>query len=907
MTWLRAASRLLTRLDANFYSTDPTGEFWGTAGVGGLFYARSTGRVLVQKRSEHVNEPNTWGVWGGAIDAGESLIPALAREVREETGYLGKPEYKRVWVYENGDFRFTNFLIVIDEEFTPKLSWESSDYRWVDISDIPSPVHFGLKAALPHYKRAVNREQVRQRRLRRPRGGLSGSRTNDSEYERIDVSGVPVTLHELQDGDDLEPYLKGVRKAIDIVKRSPFRAALRDLRIDIGPPGMGVIFQGTEGAYDFENDTLWLFPSSSPSRMKAQGVLLHELGHRFYFKRISPRARRIWSQTIIDKITRVGEEAIRRWYGDDASKKQPPKISDEMADFRTRKLSEAADEATRAQYEAISRFHKRLNRDNGIAVSPAVGLAAAISKLAGKPVMIEGMTDYGATSPEEAFAEAFRLYLERGPGRLGPWTRQFFQDISRVGGAVFASNSISARDIGRRIPKRFYVVVPIGEEHPRDKKATEDISKGVLDGVQGISDTASIIMQWYGIGRDAILSMDSKKLLEMNSLSRVQYTNPEYLVSDGMRALYRIWDKKTGGLGDYGVANNLVQYVKGGSKLSHLHGVREIRKALAKSTKNARSAAERLKKAVEDIDEDYRSSILSELNYLSPHDAESTASWVEKAVERVQVYDDYDDDSFDKYALSGIEHAVEGPVSRIPERVEDWLSGEERAWQSVDYYADDHPELVEQLEELIAALRALKGSVEELVSIPDRIRENHGKAKDISYLASMIDTGEVTKIIADYLSRSREDVKTVKGLSSRLRREILSSREITDSRRERLASYPLSVWTEMFRRGLERVGAIYGDEGEWLVKDRKLRVPRGSILYITDPLTPQLSRKRARGELTEAEKFAHRYDLAKADEYDRLIEKYKLARRYKIKRLSAEKMEAARNRWYLRDQRRGGK
>ena len=48
----------------------------------------------------------------------------------------------------------------------------------------------------------------------------------------------------------------------------------------------------------------------------------------------------------------------------------------------------------------------------------------------------EATADYGAFNPSEAFAEAFRLYVTQGPRVLGEWTRQFFRDVVRAGGAA---------------------------------------------------------------------------------------------------------------------------------------------------------------------------------------------------------------------------------------------------------------------------------------------------------------------------------------------------------------------------------------------------------------------------------------------------------------------------------------
>ena len=39
--------------------------FWGKQGAGSLVVAKDTGRILLAHRSRAVEQPNTWGVWGG--------------------------------------------------------------------------------------------------------------------------------------------------------------------------------------------------------------------------------------------------------------------------------------------------------------------------------------------------------------------------------------------------------------------------------------------------------------------------------------------------------------------------------------------------------------------------------------------------------------------------------------------------------------------------------------------------------------------------------------------------------------------------------------------------------------------------------------------------------------------------
>lgn len=123
--------------------------FWGSAGAGCIPYCTSTKRICIQLRSGLVDEPHTWGTFGGAIDGNEIPVEAARRELQEEAGYRGSVKLKKLSTFRKGDFEFHNFLARVPEEFEPRHSWESSDHRWCTLDDLPSPLHFGFKAVLP--------------------------------------------------------------------------------------------------------------------------------------------------------------------------------------------------------------------------------------------------------------------------------------------------------------------------------------------------------------------------------------------------------------------------------------------------------------------------------------------------------------------------------------------------------------------------------------------------------------------------------------------------------------------------------------------------------------------------------------------------------------------------------------
>lgn len=161
-------------------------EFWGTEGAGCVPYAEDTGRICLQKRSSGVNEPNTWGVFGGAMDDDESPLAAVRRELEEETGYGGKVRFEKLHVFSKADFRFHNFLAIVPRQFAPKHSWESSGHAWVTLDDLPSPLHFGVKSLLPSLTKYVESLQE---------GGVGSSRGVEARFsERQALVALPVNF-----------------------------------------------------------------------------------------------------------------------------------------------------------------------------------------------------------------------------------------------------------------------------------------------------------------------------------------------------------------------------------------------------------------------------------------------------------------------------------------------------------------------------------------------------------------------------------------------------------------------------------------------------------------------------------------------------------------------------------------
>ena len=143
--------------------------FWGAAGAGCIIFARSTGRFLLQHRSRYVEQPNTYGTWGGAIDRGDSPEATVKKEVQEESGYTGLVKLHPIFVFQKGDFKYFNFVAEIEDEFEPRLNWEAEGYIWVEYGEWPEPLHFGIQAILNDSKsiQVMKNLVKRQRQLQK--------------------------------------------------------------------------------------------------------------------------------------------------------------------------------------------------------------------------------------------------------------------------------------------------------------------------------------------------------------------------------------------------------------------------------------------------------------------------------------------------------------------------------------------------------------------------------------------------------------------------------------------------------------------------------------------------------------------------------------------------------------------
>ena len=114
--------------------------------VGVWFYAVNTQRYLYLMRND-TKHPGSWGLPGGRVESGETLIQAITRECEEEMGCL--PEYFRMIPLEkfttaDSVFEYHTFFCTVSDEFRPQLNDEHTGYAWINSGVWPRPMHPGL-------------------------------------------------------------------------------------------------------------------------------------------------------------------------------------------------------------------------------------------------------------------------------------------------------------------------------------------------------------------------------------------------------------------------------------------------------------------------------------------------------------------------------------------------------------------------------------------------------------------------------------------------------------------------------------------------------------------------------------------------------------------------------------------
>ena len=109
----------------------------------GALIRNEQGRVFVQRRSTTRRVlPGIWDIVGGHVESGETLQQALAREVKEETGWtlssIGVQVADWEWEYDGVVRREIDYLVEVEGNLAaPCLEVAKHDrYAWVGLDNL---------------------------------------------------------------------------------------------------------------------------------------------------------------------------------------------------------------------------------------------------------------------------------------------------------------------------------------------------------------------------------------------------------------------------------------------------------------------------------------------------------------------------------------------------------------------------------------------------------------------------------------------------------------------------------------------------------------------------------------------------------------------------------------------------
>lgn len=349
------------------------------------------------------------------------LLPSSAHKVEKE-GYAERDLRKRVW---GATIARASDMVSLDWKYN------------IDLNDTR------VKAE----KRLRRYQQVWREALKaledyfRARGVQTRAPLTETFYAGRTRYTVLGGEREADDRETIRHMVAVNNAAEERLRREGFGSVLDNLRVEV----RFFTKAGREAAADYNpaDDTVGMFDTAIESNDGYE--FTHELGHRYYFRFMPADARYEWDEKIKANQFDVTDALLDQFAEHYAAfnetvlhpnRYEPDAVREGIAAAWVNALPDL-DAEKRAVFHYIAR---RLSR-----TAYPDRLLASMQENARKHgprgrAMAEHITDYGATNPQEAFAEAFALFVTKGPRAIGPWTEALFRKMVNKGTARLRRN-----------------------------------------------------------------------------------------------------------------------------------------------------------------------------------------------------------------------------------------------------------------------------------------------------------------------------------------------------------------------------------------------------------------------------------------------------------------------------------
>jgi hypothetical protein len=246
------------------------------------------------------------------------------------------------------------------------------------------------------------------------------TRHQDEEYQisgmHVSVSGYGRTESDAE--DDLERYLRSLKDYAVRISKAGFRDAVAGLHVVVSFESKESL---TNAIYQPGSDTMTVYPLGLAGSQ--HGTFVHEVGHRYWFRRMTQQARAHWIDVMDRRGAKLEKTDVDAFYAFiQKTEKNGFYPDDRELEAMIGRLP--ISEIDKAKYRDLSGVSLYVLKER-----PS-DYRRALDGQVGDVVPLEDVSEYATSGgPIEAFAEVFRVYVNAGPETLGPFTRELFQTV----------------------------------------------------------------------------------------------------------------------------------------------------------------------------------------------------------------------------------------------------------------------------------------------------------------------------------------------------------------------------------------------------------------------------------------------------------------------------------------------